>query len=194
MAAGGSRRLGEPKQLLTVNGGFLINHMIRTIKSTGLDDLFIVLGYSYKSISDVITQSDVRIVCNPDWQEGISSSIRKGLNEITDESEAAIFFVVDQPFLTSELISNFLSHYEEHNPDIMATRVGDHLVHPVLFKRRYYDELKSLQGEKGGKQLFSQNEVTYFDWKDERLLIDIDTRSDLENFRNERTQSSSRAD
>lgn len=178
--------MGEPKQLLNVNGDFLINHMIQTIKESGVEELFVVLGYFFEKIRDVITHSDVRLVFNPDWQVGISSSIQKGLEGISKEIDAAIIFVVDQPFLTPDLLRRFIAYYEEHNPDIMATRVREQLVHPVLFKRQFFNELRSLPGDKGGKQLFCRNDVAYFNWKDERLLVDIDTRDDLENFKKER--------
>lgn len=174
--------MGEPKQLLKVNGDFLINHMIGTIKTAGIEELFVVLGYSFGEIKDAISHSDVRIVHNLEWKEGISSSLQKGLEGVNKETDAIIIFVVDQPFLTSDLLRNFISYYEDHRPGILATRVRGQLVHPVLFENHYFDELKSLRGDKGGKQLFSQNNVAYFDLKDERLLIDIDTIDDLKKF------------
>jgi molybdenum cofactor cytidylyltransferase len=179
--------LGEPKQLLKVNGDILINHMIGVIKNGGVKELFVVLGYSFEKIRDAISHTNVHIVNNPDWQVGISSSVQKGLEGISNEIDAVIIFVVDQPFLTINLLRSFILYYEKLNPNIMATRVREQLVHPVLFKRQFFDELRSLQGDKGGKQLFKQNDVEYFDWKDENLLIDIDTKGDVKKFDQART-------
>jgi molybdenum cofactor cytidylyltransferase len=182
LAAGGSRRLGEPKQLLRVNGDFLINHMIRTIRTAGIEELIIVLGSTFEKIKKEIIDPDVHIVQNPEWQEGISGSLRKGFEKIGDGFSEVIIFVVDQPFLSSDLLEKFISYYEKHDPEILVTRVGEHLVHPVLYKRRIFEALRSLKGDKGGKQLFNLYKVIHFDWEDERLLIDIDTRDDLANF------------
>lgn len=157
--------------------------MIRTIRTAGIEELVVVLGSSFELVRDAVSDPDVRIIKNSDWPEGISSSLKKGLEEISNTVEAVINFLVDQPFLSPELLKSFISYYGKHDPDILVTRVREQLVHPVLFKRRFFDELRSLQGDKGGKQLFSRNEVDYFDWGDERLLIDIDTEDDLKNLR-----------
>lgn len=156
--------------------------MIGIIRSAGIDDLFVVLGSSYEKIREVISDTDVHHILNPDWEAGISTSISKGLEEINDSFDAAIIFVVDQPFLSKDLLQKFISYYEEQNPEILVTRVGESIVHPVLYKRRIFDELKNLKGDKGGKQIFARNTITYFEWEDKRLLIDIDTSDDLNIF------------
>lgn len=175
--------MGEPKQLIKINDDFLINHMIRTIRTAGIEELVVVLGSSFEMVRDAVFDLDVRIVKNPDWTEGISTSLKMGLDELSHTVDAVINFVVDQPFLTPDLLQRFITYFINNDPDILVTRVRDQLVHPVLFKRRFFDELGSLQGDKGGKQLFSRNEVAYFDWDDERLLIDIDTEDDLKKIR-----------
>ena len=175
--------MGAPKQLIKFNNDFLINHMIRTIRIAGIEELVVVLGSSFELVRDAVSDPDVRIVQNLDWPDGISSSLKKGLDEINHTVDAVINFVVDQPFITPDLLQSFITYFMKHDPDILVTRVGEQLVHPVLFKRRFFDELRSLQGDKGGKQLFSRNEVAYFDWQDKRLLIDIDTEDDLKKIR-----------
>ena len=175
--------MGAPKQLIKFNDDFLINHMIRTIRTAGIEELVVVLGSAFDLVRDAVVDPEVRIVNNPDWQEGISSSLKKGLDEISHTVDVLINFVVDQPFLTPEILQSFISYFVKYDPDILVTRVRDQLVHPVLFKRRFFDDLRSLQGDKGGKQLFSRNEIDYFDSEDERLLIDIDNEDDLKRFK-----------
>ncbi|MBM3136712.1 MAG: nucleotidyltransferase family protein [Chloroflexi bacterium] len=182
LAAGGSRRLGEPKQLLRIHGNYLINHMIGIIRSAGIDELVVVLGSSYEKISEAISDGDIDLIRNPEWEEGISSSIRKGLEKINDSIDAAIIFVVDQPFLSKDILERFISFYEKHDPEILVTRVGEHIVHPVLYKRRIFEQLKKLEGDKGGKQIFNRNTISHFDLEDKHLLIDIDTGDDLNIF------------
>lgn len=179
MAAGGSTRLGRPKQLLPFARDVLINHMIRTIKNGGVDKLIIVLGSSYMQVKEKIKDKQSILVLNQDWEIGLSSSIRQGLVELTADQEAVIFFVVDQPFLNSDLISKFIAHYLEFTPGILATRVGKQICHPVLFTRQYFNDLKTLIGDKGGSQLFNNQPVDFFDWEDPKILSDIDIEHDF---------------
>jgi len=156
--------------------------MIGIIRSAGIDELVVVLGSSYEKISEAISDGDIDLIRNPEWEEGISSSIRKGLEKINDSIDAAIIFVVDQPFLSKDILERFISFYEKHDPEILVTRVGEHIVHPVLYKRRIFEQLKKLEGDKGGKQIFNRNTISHFDLEDKHLLIDIDTGDDLNIF------------
>ena len=193
LAAGSSQRLGTPKQLLQIGNKILINHMIHTIRAAGIEDLNVVLGFNFVNIRKAILDKDVRIIRNEFWDQGISSSVRVGLGKIDPEANEVIMFVVDQPFLTPELINLFISHYMTHHPGIMATRVGEQLSHPVLFTRRYFAELIDLQGDRGGKQLFQRHKVDFFDCDDQRLAIDIDTQVDYQKYQEFSGESSSKA-
>lgn len=193
LAAGSSQRLGTPKQLLQVGNDFLINHMIHTIRAGGIEDLNVILGYEFEKIRKAIHDKAVRIIRNEFWEQGISSSVRAGLGKMDPEANEVIMFVVDQPFLTTELVNLFISHYRTHHPDIMATRVGKQLCHPVLFTRKYFAELKDLHGDTGGKQLFQRHVVDFFDWNDQRLAVDLDTQVDYHKYQELSDEPSSKA-
>ena len=156
--------------------------MIKTIKIGGIEDLFVVLGADFDHIKQTVSDHSVIIVENKTWNEGISSSIKIGLENIENEFDSVVIFVVDQPFLTKELIQKFIVRYESLKPVMMATKVNNQICHPVLFSKQFYDDLKSLHGDQGGKKLFSHKDVDYFEWLDERLLLDIDTIDDYQKF------------
>lgn len=156
--------------------------MIHTLRAGGIEDLNVILGYEFERISGIIQDKAVQILMNENWEEGISSSIRMGLGNILPVAQEVIIFVVDQPFLSPQLIHQFISHYITHNPCILATRVRQQQCHPVLFKRKYFSELMDLEGDSGGKRVFRHHPVEYFDWHDKRVALDIDTHVDYQKY------------
>ena len=182
LAAGGSRRLGRPKQLLRYKNEYLINYILEQIKKGGLTNINIVLGSHFDEIKKEIKLKDINIWKNPDWELGISSSIKCGLTNLDPNIQAAIFFIVDQPYLKPEVILNLIEKYKTSNAKIIVTKVKDILTHPVLFRREIFPKLFELEGDSGGKRIFRNNLIQTNDWKDEKLLIDIDTKKDFEGF------------
>lgn len=179
LAAGQSARLGEPKQLVPWQGMTLLDFTISVIQKSGIEDMVLVLGASADEIRKTINKHQLRIVYNVSWATGKASSIRAGLNAISFTSTGALFFLCDQPYLSSDLICSIVQAGDSSNTDIIAPAVGDQLSNPVLFKKRIFPAFYALQGEEGGKNLFLKYEVQRVPWKDERILLDIDTQEDL---------------
>lgn len=180
LASGASRRLGEPKQLLKWEGKFLINHVIYEIVQSQINDLSVVLGANSEIISRII-EKDVKIIVNQEWGKGKSTSIIKGLDTLGHEIDAVIFFSVDQPFINRDLINKLIEAGSNSSANVVASRVNNTLTIPMLFKKAYFDQLKELTGEQGGKYLVKgSKDVLYLDWYDQRLLLDIDTKEDYE--------------
>jgi molybdenum cofactor cytidylyltransferase len=183
LAAGESRRLGVPKQLLKFKNELLINYILNQIKKAGLSKIKVVLGSRSEIIKQQICVTDLEIAVNQDWEEGISSSIRCGLNKISAETSAVIFFVVDQPFLDSKLIEKVVEKSCFSNEMIIAARVAGHILHPVLFRREIFPKLLETKGDVGGKAVFKDEIMGFVDWYDEKLLLDIDTLEDYEKIK-----------
>lgn len=179
LAAGGSSRLGSPKQLLRIGDEYLINRIILAIRASGIDHVLVVLGKDLDEIQGKITDSQVVILENKSWQAGIGSSVQCGVRALEESVEAAIFFVVDQPYLNAAIIHDFLAYFEQKKPALLATRVGGQICHPTLFTRPYFSKLLKLNPDEGGKGLFKEFGGEYFDWDDRKLLLDIDTPHDL---------------
>jgi len=178
LASGASRRLGRPKQLLPWQGSVLINKIIDTINNSIIDDLIIVLGYKHDEITTVLDKSH-QILINKAWKLGKSEAIKLGLNEIASRSEAVVFFTIDQPFLSYELIDQIAIMARSSGADIIATRSRGVTTVPMLFKNSTFQALLALEGEQGGKNIFTmpQFKSDVVCWNDERILIDIDTQS-----------------
>jgi molybdenum cofactor cytidylyltransferase len=178
LASGASRRLGRPKQLLEWRGSLLINKIIDSIQESMIDELVIVLGYKHDEISKILGKSH-QILVNKTWELGKSESIKNSLHEIAPRSDAVVFFSIDQPFLSTELINQIVFKARSSEEDIIATRSGGISTIPMLFKKRVFNSFEILQGEEGGKKLLAlpQYKSDYIDWDDERILIDLDTES-----------------
>lgn len=179
LAGGSSTRLGKPKQIITWQGDYLINHMIGIIRKGGIDSLHVVLGYQYQEISRIINDPDVQIIHNNKWESGISGSIKVGITSfLEDDIEGVFIFVVDQPFLNEALIRKMKDIFNEGNADIVVPRVMNQQCNPVLFHKKLFKELLSIHGDRGGKSLIDKYCTYWVDWGDKRLLLDIDVDKD----------------
>jgi molybdenum cofactor cytidylyltransferase len=179
LAAGGSVRLGQPKQLIQFKNKLLINHIIAQIMSAGLSNIRVVLGKHFSEIKAQITEKNLEILQNKDWEKGISSSIKCGLTNLKPETEAVLIFIVDQPFLSSELISKIQKRFTNSKAKIIAACVSGQIVHPVLYRKEVFAKLMKLEGDVGGKAIFGTELVDTVNWGDEKLLLDIDSIDDL---------------
>jgi len=180
LAAGGSYRLNLPKQLVKISGNYLINHMIQIIRNGMISDIFAVLGAFDEKIKSKISDRDIVIIHNKEWEEGIHTSIKSGIKEILNKQlyKAVIIFVVDQPFLTSEIIKKQIKEFDRISPKVIATRVDGEQVNPVLFARDTFEELMYLKRGQSGKNVIQNNPVHWIDSDNQLLQIDIDTRED----------------
>jgi len=178
LAAGSSSRLGKPKQLLQWHGSLLINHITNIIKSSKVDDLVVVLGYKRQAIEQALDKTQ-KIYYNNEWQKGKSESIKLGLKSVSDEYDAVMYFTIDQPFISRQLIDCLIDKASKSISEIIATRSKNISTIPMLFKKTCFDQLNSLVGEEGGKKIISNPDLSidYVEWEDARILIDIDTES-----------------
>jgi len=184
LAAGSSSRLGQPKQLVLFKNEFLINYIIDQIGRGGISDIRIVLGSHFSEIKEHIKNKKLEIIQNPDWKEGISSSIKYGLSNLRTGTEAVLIFIVDQPFLNPKLIVKIMDKFGISKANIIAACVSGQIVHPVLYRKDVFAKLMELKGDIGGKAIFGKETVETINWEDERLLLDIDSISDLEKINN----------
>lgn len=180
IAAGESRRLkGKVKQLLPWNNQPLISYIIDIVHSSGLSPIIIVLGANYSQIIPVIRSKPVKLIINPKWEEGKGSSISIGVNALPKEINAVMLFVIDQPFLSKELIGAIMREYaRKEKVEIIAPYIGEIQSNPVLFTKKVFPSLLGLEKEEGGKKIISEFSVKKLQWKDEKILRDIDTLED----------------
>lgn len=180
LAAGESSRFGQPKQLLSWQGQSMIRHIANTAINAGLSPVVVVVGSSAPDISAVIKDLPLRIVNNKAWRKGVSSSVKMGLKSIPEPIGAAIFLQGDQPQIPSSLIRSMVEVHQSTMSPIIAPQINGQRGNPVLFDRCTFTDLLSLKGDVGGRVLLSHYPVQWVNWKDENLLLDIDTLEDYQ--------------
>lgn len=176
LAAGAGMRMnGRIKQLLPWRGKTLIENAIALAMRSHAYETVVVLGAHADAIQSVVEKTGARIVVNPQWEDGHSTSIRAGLNALAPEIAAAIFVNMDQPFLTREVVDAIIQRYRETDAPIVASIFAGQRSSPVLFHRAHFPELENLQGEQGGRELLAKYPVARIEFDDAWLGIDVDT-------------------
>jgi molybdenum cofactor cytidylyltransferase len=182
LAAGGSRRLGQPKQLLEFEGKALLRHAAETLVSSVCDPIVVVLGAEFCQSQTAIADLPVAICNNEDWQSGISSSIRAGLGEllrIKPDLAAVMITLCDQPWITADHIDLFAAEFRRSGTSIIAAEYGGTLGVPALFSRELFAELLRLDGDKGARDLI-RNSKNAKKISLEEAAFDIDLPESIE--------------
>ncbi len=182
LAAGGSSRLGQPKQLVEFRGRPLVWHAVRVGLEAGLSPLVVVSGAAGDQIRRALEDQSVMLIDNPDWEAGQSSSVRLGLSQVEARCEAAIFLLADMPLMDAELVRQVVRTHRATLAPLVAPRVEGRRANPVLFDRVTFPDLHQLTGDHGGRALFDSYEPTWVEWS-ESAMLDLDTPEDLRRLR-----------
>ena len=182
LAAGGSSRFGGAKQLLLWKKEPIVRHVIDTAIKAGLNPVVVVVGSSGEEIKNVISDFPVRIVSNDHWMTGVSTSIREGLSILPKRLGGGIFLQADQPQASPLLIKSLIELHQKTLSPIIAPQIHGQRGTPVLFDSITFDDLNLLEGDIGGKAIFSKYPVEWILWHDKNQLIDIDTPTDYQKF------------
>lgn len=179
LAAGGSTRFGRPKQLLPLGESTLIEQVLGVVTAAGLDQVVVVLGSSAAQIAERIP-AGCRIVVNPEWESGISSSIRAGLEGVALGVEAVLFVLADQPGITGAALRRIVRAYYATDQPIVVPTVRGQRGAPVLFDRRLFPELNALKGDVGGRQVLARHahQVLEVEIESPDVFLDVDTPAD----------------
>jgi molybdenum cofactor cytidylyltransferase len=185
LAAGESKRLGKPKALLDWKGMPFVRRVAETALAASLDPVIVVTGADAEKVEPALNSLKVKIMRNFAWREGQSSSVKAGLSAIPGNIGAALFMVVDQPQLPVSLIEALSAEHSQTLAPIIAPMVDDHRTNPVLFDRRTFPDFNMLEGDIGGRALFSRHRVSWVPWLDSSLAIDVDTPEDYSRLLNQ---------
>ena len=179
LAAGGSARLGQPKQLLRYGGESLVRRATRAPIDAGCRPVAVIVGAAREKIGTAIRDLAVEILPNDSWERGIGTSIRAGVRALQD-CDALILLACDQPHVSAELIRQLIARQEETQKPMVASAYAGTLGIPALFTRACFDRLVSLGDKRGAKALLlaRPNEVAPVDFP--AGAIDIDTPDDYQ--------------
>jgi len=178
LAAGESSRFGKPKAFLDWFGEPFIRVVTRTAILAGLSPVVVVGGAEIEAIQTTLVDLPVFTIHNPNWQEGMSSSLRWAIQVLPENVNGGIFFLVDQPQIPVELIKSMIEKHTLTQADYVAPIVNGSQGNPVLFDRRTFPELIKIKGDRGGRSVFHLFTPAYVQWDDKRILLDVDLPED----------------
>ena len=180
LAAGESKRMGGVNKLLLPFGSStILEQAVDTLLNSKLDDVIVVLGYGAKEIRKLITSRSVTIVVNPDFCEGMSTSIVAGLKVINDNAHGIMLALADQPLTDSLTINKLLGAFAASNKGIIMPVYHGERGHPIIFANRYKDALSGLKGDIGGREIIGQhlNDTLEVNVNCKGVCVDIDILS-----------------
>jgi molybdenum cofactor cytidylyltransferase len=154
LGAGGSKRLGRPKQLLSYREGTLLGHVVAVARASRFDQLIVTLGGSAGEIRAQVDLSDVDVVVNDAYGEGCSSSIATALERVDPRCEVLVLLLGDQPGVTSHTVGALLDG--RGDAPLAICRYDDGRGHPIAFARSAFAALADLHGDKGVWRLLDQ--------------------------------------
>jgi molybdenum cofactor cytidylyltransferase len=180
LAAGGSKRLGMPKQLLDWRGKPLVWHAAQVALRSGLDPVFVITGAVGEKVETALDGLNVTFIRNPDWELGQGTSVSVGVKHLPPACGSAIFFLADQPFIPEALIHRLVDTHSRNLAPIVLPWIEHRPANPVLFDQRLFTDLSNLMGDVGGRSLFSKYGVTKVIWDDPSIVFDVDTLEDYQ--------------
>jgi molybdenum cofactor cytidylyltransferase len=179
LAAGESRRLGRPKQLLDVFSRPLLQVVVDNAAASHLDDVVVVLGAHRDLIRQSVDFHRARLVQNERFAEGQSTSVVAALEAINPEVSAVLFLLGDQPGVTPDVIDAVLDAFDGSTNSIVMPSWQGIPANPVLFGSGFFDELYALRGDEGARPVVKRHpDCVHLVEVDRPVPPDIDTEVD----------------
>ena len=199
LAAGGSFRLGQPKQLLTFRGETLVQRAVRAATEGGCQPVIVVAGQLAETIRIALDNPEsfrprssnlpaepgaarATIVENAQWQSGIGTSIRRGLEQLPKSVQGVVLLTCDQPFVDAQIVARLIAEREKTGKPIVASHYANTHGVPVLFDRSFFDALLRLPDNSGAKSLIEAHPGEIASIEFEAGTVDIDTPNDLDHL------------
>jgi len=186
LAAGESKRMGQPKQMLPWQGETLLRRVLKNVLRSDADDIILVLGHEAKKIKSSLSEFPVKIVINRDYKQGMASSLRQGLLAMDQASEAFLVILADQPGIGSDIINQVIRAFQQSDPQRGICRPVCHgrQGHPVLIGVQYLPEALQLQGDVGARQILMNNpsDILEIETQQNVIAMDMDTPEEYREY------------
>lgn len=190
LAAGGSSRMGQPKQLMLCGGQPLVVRAAEAALTSPAWPVVVVLGANAAAIRPALSRLAVLIAENPAWAEGMASSIRAGiaaLQQFSRSLDAALLALCDQPAFSDDIIRRLVAAQSSTGRGIVAANYRGRNAAPALFRREYFSQLAALTGEEGARHLLNGDPSQVAAVPLPELALDLDTPQDYAAFTSSRS-------
>lgn len=185
LAAGRSTRMNTSKQLLTAGDTTLLGTVLENALNADADSVYCVLGANAETIKKAIDSYDVDLIENPNFNDGLSSSIQAGIRHVSSQGfDASLVLLADQPKVSTKYINALIDAFKTHPESVWASVYEQRTGVPAIFPKALYPELLSISGDKGANDLLNSAEVSVRTISESVNLEDIDTPEDYNKLKN----------
>jgi molybdenum cofactor cytidylyltransferase len=184
LAAGLSRRMGDFKQLLQFQGKSFVECCVDNLLASGLDDIVVVTGHRDAEVRQALASRKIKFVFNADYQAGMSSSIKCGVQALEEKTEAILIALADQPHIHSSSISKVIAAYQKERPLLVVPTYANRRGHPIVLDGKLRAEIMTFDPAQGLRQVVHRHkdQALYLEMKSDSVLLDFDYPQDYENF------------
>ncbi len=181
LAAGQSKRMGAQKMLLPWGGTTVIGKVLSTLIEAGMEDIHVVTGATHERLAELLKGTPVKLTFNPDYANGeMLTSIQVGLKSLTEEIEALLVVLGDQPQIEKQVVMRVVQHYLVSRSPIIVPSYKMHRGHPWLLGRKYWQEVVELRPPLTLRDFLiaHQANIDYLVVETASVIQDLDTQED----------------
>lgn len=183
LAGGQSRRMGEINKLLAdIGGRVMVRHVVDNVLESGADPVVVVTGHEADRVRTALGGCAVTFAENPDFADGLSTSLKTGLAALPADADGAIVCLADMPMVNAAIVDRLIAAFDpvEGRAIIVPTRRGKR-GNPVVFARRFFEEIGAVSGDVGARHIIGKHDdlVAEVEVEDEAVLLDVDTPAAL---------------
>jgi len=183
LGAGQSRRMGSVNKLLAeIDGRPMVAHVVTTAQESKVHRILVVTGYERERLQRALTDYDVEFVHNPDYAEGLSTSLSAAVSALDDDTDAAVFCLGDMPGVSPEHINALINAFDPNaGRQICIPTFNGKWGNPVLWDRRFFSAMQNVSGDVGARHLIGEHQDVLYEVpiKDNAIITDLDTPAAL---------------
>jgi len=182
LAAGESKRMGEPKLLMPFGQNTIVEQAIDNLLGSAVDEVIVVVGYRAEEVIKTIGAKPVKVVINPDYEQGVSTSIIAGLKLVDSRARVVMLALGDQPLINSQTINRLIEEFYNRDKGIAIPTYRGRRGHPIIFAIKYKEKLLELKGDIGGRQIVRDHpdDILEVAVNSKSIISDIDTIGDYQ--------------
>src|SRR5262245_15124228 len=182
LAAGKSERMGKFKQLLPIGGKTFVEACVDNLLASKADEVLVVTGHNEAAVRAVLADRPIRIVNNPEYETGMGSSIKRGIESTTIGARAFLIALADQPLVGPDVLNQIISEYEDSAPLILIPTYLGRRGHPIILNSTVRQEIMAMDSGIGLRQITRAHAafIRYLEVKSESVLLDFDLPGDLD--------------
>jgi molybdenum cofactor cytidylyltransferase len=182
LAAGRSSRMGGTNKLLAeVDGVPMVLRAVNAALASKASSVTVVLGHEAEQVEALLSGRKVNLLRNPDYAQGMSTSLRAGIRALPPEAEAAVVLLADMPRVSAVQVDRLIDAFEAKQPAIVVPQRGGRRGNPILWPREFFARMQAVGGDKGARGLLEENpqRIHVVEMDDDAIHADVDTPEDL---------------